>query len=91
MSEYELLIGGKLVAGDMTMDFINPATEEVLATCPRASSRLLDEAVAAASGAFKAWAKTPSEKKHKFVKNSGNFSLERFRSEWNHSLTRKSL
>ena len=33
----------------------------------------------------------PSEKKHKLVKNSGNFSLERFRSEWNHSLTRKSL
>ena len=61
MSEYELLIGGKLVAGDMTMDVINPATEEVLATCPRASSRQLDEAVAAASGAFKAWAKTPLE------------------------------
>jgi acyl-CoA reductase-like NAD-dependent aldehyde dehydrogenase len=37
MSEYRLLIGGKLVDGDSTMEVINPATEEVLAVCPRGS------------------------------------------------------
>ena len=37
MSAYKLLIGGKLVDGDMTMDVVNPATEEVLAKAPRAS------------------------------------------------------
>lgn len=59
MSDYKLLIGGKLVDGDATMDVINPATEEVLAICPRGSVRQLDEAVAAGKKAFKAWAKTP--------------------------------
>ena len=56
---YNLLIGGKLVAGDLSMDVINPATEEVLAQCPRASKAQLDQAVAAAKAAFPAWSKTP--------------------------------
>ncbi|MDO8290263.1 MAG: aldehyde dehydrogenase family protein [Parvibaculum sp.] len=59
MSDYKLLIGGKLVAGDQTMDVINPATEEVLAKCPRASVAQLNQAVAAAKAAFPAWSKTP--------------------------------
>lgn len=59
MPEYKLLIGGKLVDGDATMDVINPATEEVLSICPRGSERQLNEAVAAAKAAFKDWAKTP--------------------------------
>lgn len=56
---YNLLIGGKLIAGDQTMDVINPATEEVLSKCPRASKAQLDQAVAAAKAAFPAWSKTP--------------------------------
>jgi acyl-CoA reductase-like NAD-dependent aldehyde dehydrogenase len=59
MSEFKLLIGGKLVDGDDTMDVVNPATEEVLAKCPRASLKQLNEAVAAAKAAFPGWAKTP--------------------------------
>ena len=56
---YKLLIGGKLVAGATMMDVINPATEAVLARCPRASETQLDEAVAAAKAAFGPWAATP--------------------------------
>jgi len=59
MTGYKLLIGGALVDGDMTMDVVNPATEAVLATCPRASEAQLDAAVAAAKAAFPAWAATP--------------------------------
>ncbi len=59
MTGYKLLIGGALVDGDMTMDVLNPATEAVLATCPRASEAQLDAAVAAAKAAFPAWAATP--------------------------------
>jgi acyl-CoA reductase-like NAD-dependent aldehyde dehydrogenase len=59
MSDYKLLIGGQLVDGDLTMEVINPATEEVLAICPRASIAQLDQAVAAAKAAFPAWAKRP--------------------------------
>ncbi len=69
MSDYKLLIGGKLVDGDMTMDVINPATEEVAAKAPRASKAQLDQAVAAAKAAFPAWAKTPiAERKQVMLK-----------------------
>ena len=59
MSAYKLLIGGKLVDGDASMDVVNPATEEVLAKCPRGSKAQLDAAVAAAKAAFPAWAAKP--------------------------------
>ena len=55
MSDYQLLINGELVAGDDVMPVINPATEEVLAMCPRASEAQLNQAVAAARAAFPAW------------------------------------
>src|ERR1700722_15788892 len=59
MGAYKLLIEGQLEDGDAVMDVINPATEEVVSACPRASIRQLDQAVAAAKAAFPAWAKTP--------------------------------
>ena len=65
MSDFKLLIGGKLVAGDLTMDVVNPATEEVLAKCPRASKAQLDQAVAAAKAAFPSWAATPIAERKK--------------------------
>ena len=65
MSDYKLLIGGRMVAGDSVMDVINPATEEVLATCPRASKAQLDQAVAAAKAAFPAWSATPIDERRK--------------------------
>lgn len=58
MSEYKLLIGGKLVDGASTMEVLNPATEKVLAICPRGSEAQLDQAVAAAKAAFREWSKT---------------------------------
>lgn len=68
MSEYNMLIGGRLVAGAQTMPVLNPATEEKLADCPRASKAQLDEAVAAAKAAFPAWSATPiAERKAKLL------------------------
>jgi acyl-CoA reductase-like NAD-dependent aldehyde dehydrogenase len=68
MSDYKLLIDGALVDGDAEMDVINPATEEVLARCPRASKAQLDAAVAAAQRAFPAWRDTPiAERKAKLT------------------------
>ena len=34
--DFKLLIDGELVAGASSFDVINPATERVLARCPRA-------------------------------------------------------
>lgn len=67
MSAFNLLIDGAMVPGDMTMPVINPATEEVLAECPRASKAQLDKAVAAAKTAYPAWAATPIEDRRKLI------------------------
>jgi acyl-CoA reductase-like NAD-dependent aldehyde dehydrogenase len=53
---YKLLIKGQMVDGASTMGVVNPATEEVFATCPRADKNQLNQAVAAAKAAFPAWA-----------------------------------
>jgi len=59
MTTYPLLIDGKLSEGDLSLDVLNPATEEVVATCARASRAQLDAAVDAAAAAFRSWAATP--------------------------------
>jgi acyl-CoA reductase-like NAD-dependent aldehyde dehydrogenase len=59
MTDYKMLINGRLVAGAQTLDVINPATEEVLAVAPRADLAQLNQAVAAAKAAFPRWAATP--------------------------------
>jgi acyl-CoA reductase-like NAD-dependent aldehyde dehydrogenase len=67
MERFNLLIDGKMVAGDQTMKVINPATEEAIADCPRASVAQLNQAVAAAKAAFPAWAATPIGERRKAI------------------------
>ena len=67
METPKLLINGKLVAGDQTMQVINPATEEVLSDCPRASRDQLNAAVAAAKAAFPKWSKTDIGERRKLI------------------------
>ena len=61
MGAYKLLINGEMVDGELSMDAVNPATEEKLADCRRASENQLNSAVAVAKAAFPAWAKTPMD------------------------------
>ena len=65
MSEFKLLIGGQMVDGASSMPVLNPASEEVLAQCPRASKGQLDQAVAAAKAAFPAWSAKPIAERKK--------------------------
>lgn len=67
MSDYKMLIGGRLVDGDHRMDVINPATEEIFATVARASERQADEAIEAAATGFPAWAEVPLTERQKKV------------------------
>jgi acyl-CoA reductase-like NAD-dependent aldehyde dehydrogenase len=67
MAEYKLLIDGALVDGDAKLDVINPATEEVVATCARASHAQLDQVVVAAKAAFQTWSKTSTEERRKVL------------------------
>jgi acyl-CoA reductase-like NAD-dependent aldehyde dehydrogenase len=59
MSDFRLLINGKLVKGAGTLDVINPATGGILTAAPRADRAQLDEAVAAAKTAFPSWSAQP--------------------------------
>ncbi|HDS0919665.1 TPA: CoA-acylating methylmalonate-semialdehyde dehydrogenase [Pseudomonas putida] len=57
----KLLIDGKLVESRTTQwrDVVNPATQEVLARVPFATTEEMNAAVASAKQAFKTWRKTP--------------------------------
>ena len=56
---YQLTIASKAAATATTFDVINPATEEVVASCPLGDITHLDAAVSAAKAAFPAWSITP--------------------------------
>ncbi|MBV8611187.1 MAG: aldehyde dehydrogenase family protein [Singulisphaera sp.] len=59
MTDFRLLINGRLVEGAGTLDVINPATGRILTAAPRADRAQLEQAVAAAKAAFPAWSATP--------------------------------
>jgi acyl-CoA reductase-like NAD-dependent aldehyde dehydrogenase len=59
MTDFRLLIDGRLVKGAGTLDVINPATRRRFMAAPRADRAQLDQAVAAAKTAFPAWSATP--------------------------------
>lgn len=65
---FKLLINGQLVPGDTSTSVINPATEDVLAECPRASEAQLNQAVAAAKAAFPGWAATPMDERRAILR-----------------------
>ena len=56
----KLYIGGEWVApaGSETIEVVNAATEEVMGRIPQGTPADVDRAVAAARGAFEAWART---------------------------------
>jgi len=88
MSNFKLLIDGRLVDGDATLDVINPATEEVFATCARASRAQLNEAVAAAKAAFPAWSAVPIDDRRKVILAMADVIQANAR-ELSHLLTRE--
>jgi acyl-CoA reductase-like NAD-dependent aldehyde dehydrogenase len=55
MQSYPMLIGGKAVTTTDSDPVINPASGEDFATCPRATTTHLEEAVDAALGAYRTW------------------------------------
>jgi len=54
-------------AGQETIDVVNPATEEVIATIPAGTPADVDVAVAAARRAFQDWAATNPEERAKYL------------------------
>jgi len=62
-----MLIAGKLVERNTTLDVINPANEEVFATVPRANKEDVMTAVAAAKIAQKLWKKVVESERRAIV------------------------
>ena len=66
---WRLLIGGELVEAEdqRTLEVVNPATGEVVAQAPAASTGDVDRAVAAAQAAFRDWCRRPVAERSAFV------------------------
>lgn len=64
MTDIKMLINGKPVGSDETFAVLNPATEQIIAQCPKATTDHLEQAVVAARTALPAWsAKTLDERR----------------------------
>jgi acyl-CoA reductase-like NAD-dependent aldehyde dehydrogenase len=67
LNTFGLLINGKIVPGDFEMPVINPATEQVIAQCPRASEQQLNDAVSAAKAALPKWSRKSMNERRELV------------------------
>jgi acyl-CoA reductase-like NAD-dependent aldehyde dehydrogenase len=68
MKPFYMTINGKPVGSKLTLPVINPATEQVIAQCPRADITILNAAVQAAKVAFPAWsALTMAQRREKLL------------------------
>jgi acyl-CoA reductase-like NAD-dependent aldehyde dehydrogenase len=74
-----LWIGGDGVkGGDGTYEIVNPATEEVVALAPEASTSDADDAAAAAAAAFPAWSQTTPEQRSALLDEAATRFQQRF-------------
>ncbi len=72
MSKYHLIIDGEQVDTAETFPVINPATEEAVASCPKASLEDLDRSVAAARRAFPSWSLTADSERTRLIHAIGD-------------------
>jgi acyl-CoA reductase-like NAD-dependent aldehyde dehydrogenase len=86
MAEYLLTINGELVDSEQTIDVLNPATEQVIGTCPAASREQLDRAVLAATNAYPAWRDLDMGQRKQYLLALGN-AVEKERDELARVLT----
>lgn len=66
--QFRQLIAGELVDGATTQPVIDPATEEVIASAPVADLAQAEQAVSAATKAFRSWSVTPVEDRANVVR-----------------------
>ncbi|MEO1648155.1 MAG: NAD-dependent succinate-semialdehyde dehydrogenase [Pseudomonadota bacterium] len=77
--QVKMLIGGEWIAqgGDGEMRVVNPATEAVIAPCPKVSKEQLDAALKAADTAFPAWSSTPGADRHAILRRAADLVRDR--------------
>ncbi len=67
MPDYKMIIDGQQVGSSESFPVLNPATEEVIAQCPKASLAQLNEAVVAARRAFPSWSMTADSERARLI------------------------
>jgi acyl-CoA reductase-like NAD-dependent aldehyde dehydrogenase len=70
-ADFEMTIGGDRATSTSTLQVINPATEEVFACAPDASTLDLDAAVSAARNAFPSWRSRPYSERQALITSLG--------------------
>lgn len=77
----KMLIGGKWTDGRSTafLNVVNPATEEVFATVPKASKEDIEEAIAAAEAAFTTWSRLTPFKRGEYLRKASEIVLAKAR------------
>jgi len=75
-SDYRMLVNGTLVAAESQIEVVNPADGKGFAKAPDCSPAQLDEAVAAATEAFKTWRKVPIEERQACLRKAGDILAE---------------
>ena len=70
------LINGRPVAGKDYFETVNPATQEVLAEVAAGGEAEVHAAVAAAKGAFPAWAATPATERARLMRRLGELIVK---------------
>lgn len=75
----KMLIGGEWTSGsgNDVVKVINPATEEIFATVPKATKQDVDQAIKAANEAFKTWSKTTPFYRGDILRKASNIVLEK--------------
>ncbi len=68
ITDFSLLIDGRLCSSNESLDVINPATGKVFARCPAATREQLDQAVTAARHAARSWSQTSFDERRALIK-----------------------
>ena len=80
VEHYQMVIDGQHVdsSSGETMELVNPATNQVFATVPRANEADVDRAVAAARAAFRgSWARVSASKRNRLMMALADLIRER--------------
>ena len=67
-NDFALLIDGELVGSEHSLEVINPATEQIFASCPAARREHLERAVTAARRAFGDWSRMSFEERAEHIR-----------------------
>tara|TARA_B110000014_G_C20126206_1_gene600184 strand:- start:4235 stop:5650 length:1416 start_codon:yes stop_codon:yes gene_type:complete len=67
IKKYKLLLDGELITTDQSIEVINPANEEIIALCSKATNKELDLAIESAKKSQKLWAKTGIEERQQVL------------------------